>query len=224
VGVADRRASRPPRLREPNLWRAPFDRLDESSRQAAVDQLDDVREQWAAEAGPLLAAAVLAYGTRYSALTWIDRDEVQALACHGFSASSWSRSALVSPVVLRAHGGILVGDAAEDPRFRSCWPVRDGHVGFYAGYRIESPDRQPVAALAVFDPQPRIVADRDIAVLRDLALIAQRRLWDLAQPSPSGRRRAATPPAEQSAERAAPATSPQRVDENGRRAATGSRS
>jgi hypothetical protein len=52
-------------------------------------------------------------------------------------------------------------------------------VRFYAGYRIESADGAPLGSLCVFDPTPRgDVGEQDLVALRDLAIAAQRRLWD----------------------------------------------
>jgi hypothetical protein len=58
--------------------------------------------------------------------------------------------------------------------------VRSGAVRFYAGHRIDSPEGQPVAVLCVFDGEPRSVRGQDIALLRDFACIAERRIREHA--------------------------------------------
>ena len=62
--------------------------------------------------------------------------------------------------------------------------VKTGDVRFYAGYRITGPDGAPFGALCVFDSEPRDVQEEDLTALRDLALDAQRRLWNLLPAAP----------------------------------------
>jgi hypothetical protein len=167
------------RLRDPNRWRAPYEDLDESKRQAAVARLGELDGRWGAEFGPIVSHARAAYGTRFAALALLDRSRCTFVARRGFTLAELPREQSLADLVLRARGGLVVQDVREDPRFRDHLPVREGAIGFYAGYRVEGPDGLPVAALSVFDPQPRAVPERELTLLRDLALAAQRRMWEL---------------------------------------------
>jgi hypothetical protein len=170
-----------PRLREPNLWREPLDPIDETARQASVERLGVRDDEWETEFARIVALARAAYGTRFAALSVIDGDRTSYTVRRGFTARELPREQTICDTALRAHGGLVVGDARDDPRFQDCKSVRDGAVGFYAGYRVESPEGQPVAVLCVFDPEARSVPESDVLLLRDLALAAQRRLWEIVQ-------------------------------------------
>jgi hypothetical protein len=170
-----------PRLREPNLWREPLDPMDETARHASVERLAVRDDEWETEFARIVALARAAYGTRFAALSVIDGDHTGYVVRRGFTTRELPREQTICDTTLRAHGGLAVGDAREDPRFRDCKSVRDGAVGFYLGHRVESPEGQPVAVLCVFDPEARSLPESDVLLLRDLALAAQRRLWEIVQ-------------------------------------------
>ena len=111
----------------------------------------------------------------------IDGERTRYFVRQGFDTSSVPREESICDLALRSYGGLIVGDAAADSRFKRFPLVESGAVRFYAGYRVESPDGQPLGVLCVFDPEPRPVLAQDLALLRDFAASAGRRLWELGR-------------------------------------------
>ena len=168
-----------PHLQDPQLWRTPQERIHEPSRQQAVDALGPLDRAWEAEFERFVTLARAAYGTRSAALSVIDGDTTRFLARRGIEVDALAREDTICASALSAQGGVIIGDARRDQRFQHLPWIRDGGVAFYAGCRVAGQDGQPVAVLCVFDEEPRPVLSQDIAVLRDLAHAAQRRVWEL---------------------------------------------
>ena len=168
-----------PNLQEPQLWRLPGRCIDEQARQGAVYRMGTLDQSWVAEFERFVRLARAGYGTRSASLSVIDGPRTRFLVRQGIGFEHLPREDTICGSVISAPGGIIVGDARKDARFRSLPPVEDGTAVFYAGYRVESPQGQPVAVLCVSDPEPRPVLAQDIALLRDLALSAQQRVWEL---------------------------------------------
>ncbi len=168
-----------PNMRDPQLWRVPRRPIDEVARQRAVDRMGILDRSWEAEFERFVSFARGGYGARSASLSVIDGSRTRFMGRQGVDMRDLPREDTICASVVSAAGGVIVGDARRDPRFRFLPPVEDGVAAFYAGYRVESPDGQPVAVLCVFDPEPRPVLTQDIALLRDLAFAAQRRLWEL---------------------------------------------
>jgi PAS domain S-box-containing protein len=62
-----------------------------------------------------------------------------------------------------------VGDAAADDRFTHLAAVGTGDIGAYLGTPLEAEGGAVVGVLCVFDPEPRVWTDGDVATLRQLA-------------------------------------------------------
>lgn len=163
-------------LIEPMVRFIPDDPFDEFARVDAVEQIADRYGTANAEFQELVELARTTYGTASAAMSLIDDERTHYFARSGGVAESLPRGKTVCNRVLRLYGGLIVGDAALDPRLNALPEVRTRDVVFYAGYRIEGPDGAPLGALCVFDPEPRAVQDADLAPLRDLVIRAQRLL------------------------------------------------
>lgn len=157
------------------------DHYDEDLRLDAVDRLPPRDGLWVAQFQRIVDEARTAYGTTSAALTIIDADFTRYGVTTGFENSKvLRRGQSICNRVLRTYGGLIVGDAQLDLRFQRNPEVRAGDVRFYAGYRVESADGAPLGSLCVFDPAPRgEVSQQDLVTLRDLAITAQRRIWEL---------------------------------------------
>lgn len=171
--IAERTASG---LIEPMVRFLPDDPYDEFRRVESVDRLDGRYGSATAEFQELVDLARATYGTASAAMSLIDDDRTHYFARSGGVAESLPRGKTVCNRVIRMYGGLIVGDAALDPRLNALPEVKTRDVTFYAGYRIEGPDGAPIGALCVFDPEPRDVQDADLAPLRDLVNRAQRLL------------------------------------------------
>lgn len=179
-------------LHEPALWTDDQDPTDEEPRSRAVQRLGEYEGEWEETFRRFVSMASAAYGTRSAALSVLDRESAHYAVCHAYTPQSAPREDTLCDRTISTYGGLIVGDARIDPRFAALPSVTGGDVTFYAGYRINDPDGFPVAVLCVFDPEPREVRGQDIALLRDLALAAERRLHALLRERPSASRGVAT--------------------------------
>ena len=169
-------------LIDPMVRFLPDDHYDEDLRLDAVDSLPPRDGLWVAQFQQIVDDARAAYGTASAALSIVDADSARYGVTAGFENKVVRRGQTICNRVLRTYGGLIVGDAQADLRFQRNPDVRSGDVRFYAGHRIESADGAPLGSLCVFDPTPRDeVAEQDLVVLRDLAVVVQRRLWTFQQ-------------------------------------------
>jgi hypothetical protein len=73
--------------------------------------------------------------------------------------------------------GMVVADAAEDPRFvDSPWVLDDPSIRFYAGVPLESPGGRRVGTLCIADTAPRELTPADRVLLHDLSLWVSKEL------------------------------------------------
>ena len=168
-------------LVDPILWSESVERLDERPRLRAVQRLEPLDEQWELEFRRIITFARQAYGARCASFSIIGEQRTRYLARQGFDIPVVTREETICDVALHTYGGVIVGDASTDDRFQQFPLVVGGAVRFYAGYRVESPDGQPIGVLCVFDSEPRPVLLQDLALLRDFAASAERRIWELQQ-------------------------------------------
>jgi hypothetical protein len=165
-------------LVEPAVWSDAVEHLDEVQRSAAVRRLGTLDAEWESLFHRVVELAQRGYGARSAAISILDGPHARYLARRNFDDELLPRDETICDVTLRTYGGVIVGDAQQDARFRDLPIVRSGDLRFYAGYRVESPDGEPLGALCVFDSEPRTVRGQDITLLRDLAVIAERRIWE----------------------------------------------
>jgi hypothetical protein len=179
-------------LHEPAVWEDDRDAVDEDTRSHAVERFAGLEGDWEPLFRRFVAMACAAYGTRSGSISVLDRESSHYVVCHGYTSQSAPRGDTLCNRTLTTYGGLIVGDARIDPRFADLPSVTGGDVTFYAGYRINDPEGMPVAVLCIFDPEPRSVLGQDIALLRDFALAAERRLHALMRERSSERRGVAT--------------------------------
>lgn len=168
-----------PRLPRWDAEHARSETVDVARRERAVERLGVLDGSFAEEFRRIVDYARLAFETRSAALSVFTGGETWFMTRRGLDLTRLPESETLCLDSSLEPGGLIVGDAREDRRFGDRAVVRGGGVAFYAGYRIESPDGQPIGNLCVFDPQPRAVHPDQLARLRDFAHAVQRRLWDL---------------------------------------------
>ena len=76
---------------------------------------------------------------------------------------------LCAATVAAGPGPLIVPDAAHDPRVAALPPVRGGWVGGYVGVPLVVFDGSAAGTLAVYTRTPRVWADSDVTLLRQLA-------------------------------------------------------
>ncbi len=123
---------------------------------------------------PVLALARQSFGTESAAFLLRDHSGLRVVASAGPTDDNPAGSDSLSATVVIQPGALVVGDTQKDERFRSNSYVTGApFVRFFAGFPIESPSGERIGILCVFDPEPRIRADIDIVLLRQLALMIQ---------------------------------------------------
>ena len=122
----------------------------------------------------VLALAQQSFGTESAAFVLRDHSGMSVVASAGPTGDNPARSGSMSATVVIQPGALVVGDTQTDERFRGKSYVTGApFMRFFAGFPIESPSGERIGILCVFDPEPRIRADIDIVLLRQLALMIQ---------------------------------------------------
>jgi diguanylate cyclase (GGDEF)-like protein len=126
-----------------------------------------------AGAGGLVGICELArslFGVAGVMVTAVGRDEVRVLAAAGATPAGHARRDSLCAWTIAADGGIVVEDAARDPRF-----ARQAHeppIRFYAGAPLTLRPGVALGALALVDPRPRAFSAEEAVHLRMLAGLA----------------------------------------------------
>ena len=93
---------------------------------------------------------------------------------YGFDLTEASRGDTFCPYTIVENKQMVVPDAKLDARFaKSQYVTGKPNIRFYVGNPIAAVDGSLVGTLCVMDHQPRIPSAEDLAVLHDLALMAQ---------------------------------------------------
>jgi hypothetical protein len=149
----------------------------EAERQSAVDALGILDTPAEDRFDRIVTMARQLYGTKAAVFSVIDRDREWHKSMSGTDVDEVARSSSFCNVTIRNRGAMVVGDAHEDERFSdNPLVVGDPGIRFYAGFPVESPTGERIGALCVYDPKPRIAADVDESMLRQLALLIQAEL------------------------------------------------
>jgi GAF domain-containing protein len=153
-------------------------RMDEESRQRAVDALRILDTPPEERFDRIVAFAQRAFRARYAALTIIDNDRQWQKSAAGTEREEVDRVFSICATTMQLPGELIVPDTLADERFPHP-PTKEGKppVRFYAGFPIEAPEGQRIGALCVLDTAPRDESTIDRALLRDLALMVQREVW-----------------------------------------------
>ena len=119
-----------------------------------------------------LAAAL--FDMPISTVTMIDEDRQWHKSCVGVTGREDPRSVSFCSVAIQTPAPLLVPDARKDPRFASN-PLVTGppFIRFYAGQPVSTTDGFRVGTLCVIDQRPREFDAEQVALLRDLARIAE---------------------------------------------------
>jgi PAS domain S-box-containing protein len=177
IVIAQRGSSRRLVLLEENAMPAAPLPLNEAARLEslrALHLLDTPREE-RFDRITRLAARILGVPSAYVVL--VDEDRQFFKSAYGSDLVETPRSNSFCAYTILENKQMVVPDAKVDPRFADN-PLVTGKpfLRFYIGSPIAARDGSLVGALCVTDYQPRIPSSEDLAVLHDLALIAQAEL------------------------------------------------
>lgn len=140
-------------------------------RQMSVNELDLADNQPEEQFDRVVRLAARLAGTRQAALSVIDGDRVVLKSSFGGKLRALDRAESFCTHAVQQRQPLIVADALQDERFREHPLVKQTPgLRFYAGAPIRSPAGVHVAALCVFDEQPRPFDNEGLREgLRDLA-------------------------------------------------------
>lgn len=131
----------------------------------------------------LARVGAMASGTEFAQVSLIG-DSQFVPAAHGLTYEATEQHSAVGDtfcsLTMMSDGVFQVDDARLNELTSELPPVASGKVASYLGASLHDPDGRPVGALCVFHSEPRQWLDEDVALISDLAGLAQRELHMLA--------------------------------------------
>lgn len=110
-------------------------------------------------------------------VTLLDSDRQWFKSNLGLDASETPRCIAICDHAIQEPSHLVIPDLAKDARFAHTPLVaQEPHLRFYAGAVLRSANGQPVGTLCVIDYVPRELSDQQLAVLLDMAAMAEREL------------------------------------------------
>ena len=155
----------------------PLDFEADLRRQRALDALNIVDTPPEQRFDRVTRLAQQLFGVETVTIAFIDRDRQWFKSKVGAEHFEGPRSTAFCDVTIRTPETLVVEDASVDYRFSdNPLVLAQSGIRFYAGHPLEAPGGERVGTLCLFDPKPRVFADADRVLLRDLALWVQNEL------------------------------------------------
>lgn len=151
--------------------------INESERQAALDQLRILDTSAEARFDRLTRIAARFLNAPIALISLIDRDRQWFKSCIGLNVSETPRSISFCGHAIFDNRTLVIEDALEDERFCDN-PLVTGapNIRFYVGTPLHSADGHVLGTLCVIDRKPRTISDEDLQCLRDLADCAEEQI------------------------------------------------
>ena len=164
-------------LRTAHRWRPAEIPSNEVERLAALRrlELEESRREERFDRITRMASSLL--DMPISALTLIDADRQWFKSTYGSAASHAPRDVAFCAHTILGDDVLVVPDAMLDDRFADNPSVAMApRIRFYAGAPLRTTDGYAVGSLCVLDHRPRHLNDEGLALLRDLAALAEEEL------------------------------------------------
>ncbi|MEK1906470.1 MAG: sensor domain-containing diguanylate cyclase [Pseudomonas sp.] len=147
---------------------------DETSRQAALDELDLLDTPAEHYLDTLVRLTRELFQVETVLISLIDRDRQWFKARIGLEAIETSRDVSFCGHAVAARSPLVVEDATQDPRFTDN-PLVTGApcIRFYAGQPLYSRGGQPIGTLCMLDPTPRGLSQPERFRLQDLGTLVE---------------------------------------------------
>ncbi|MEQ8860953.1 MAG: sensor domain-containing diguanylate cyclase [Pseudomonadales bacterium] len=117
------------------------------------------------------------FGVPIALVSLVDEDRQWFKSCEGLSATETPRDISFCGHAILGEDVLLVEDAARDVRFHDNPLVtEDPNIRFYAGCPLKVPNGSKLGTLCLIDREPREFTEEDLALLRDLARMAEQEL------------------------------------------------
>ena len=121
------------------------------------------------------------FGVPIALVSLVDDDRQWFKSCQGLDASETPRDISFCGHAILDDDIFLVPDTTLDGRFRDNPLVtQDPHIRFYAGCPLAVPNGSKLGTLCIIDREPRDLDADDLALLRDLARMAEQELAAVA--------------------------------------------
>lgn len=117
------------------------------------------------------------FNTPVALVSLLDSDRQWFKSNLGLDASETPRCVAICDHAIRETSHLVITDLARDERFaHNPLVTEDPHLRFYAGAVLRSSNGRPVGTLCVIDYVPRELNNQQLAVLLDMAAMAEREL------------------------------------------------
>ena len=154
-----------------------FNHPQEEARQLALQSLQILETPIEERFERITRLACQTLDMPVCAIPCIDNARIWFKSVQGMDACESPRSISFCQHAILNTDITIVEDARLDERFAQNPLVTDEpHIVFYAGVPIYSFDRLPIATLCVIDTKERSFGEKEIAILKDLARMAQHEL------------------------------------------------
>jgi signal transduction histidine kinase len=111
------------------------------------------------------------------AVSLVDESRQWLKSCVGLEFKETDRASAFCSHAILGDIPLLVEDATKDPRFVDN-PLVTGpsHIRFYLGVPLKIQEGLPIGTLCAIDPEPRSVTEKQVQIMRDLAVLIQDQL------------------------------------------------
>jgi diguanylate cyclase (GGDEF)-like protein len=117
------------------------------------------------------------FGVPISLVSLVDNDRQWFKSAQGLSVPETPRDISFCGHAILGDEIMMVPDALEDLRFvDNPLVVNEPNIRFYAGCPLKVPNGSKIGTLCIIDREPRAFSSEDLALLRDLAAMAEREI------------------------------------------------
>lgn len=114
------------------------------------------------------------YQVRTSLFTLLDEDRQWFKSRQGLDVPETPRSLAFCDHAIRQNQIFIIEDASQDPRFRNNpFVLETPRIRFYAGVPVREPSGFKIGTLCIIDDKPRKFCEKDLDVLRTLAVMVE---------------------------------------------------
>ena len=145
----------------------------EEERVAALQRLHVLDEPPCEDLDAVVRLAAQLTGAPIAVINLLDSERQWQAAAHGTERMEVAREQSMCARIIDEKQTVVVPDTAQDARFDdSPWVTGElANVRLYAAAPLVAPVDQVVGTLCVFDEQPRVLRDEQVAALEDLAKV-----------------------------------------------------
>lgn len=153
---------------------APGPTPDEVERLAALRDLNLLDTEPEARFDRITRIAARMFNTPFALIALVDAERLWFKSRHCFEATQNPRDVSFCGHAILAPGLMVVPDATQDERFADNPQVTsEPHIRFYAGAPLKAPNGSLVGTLCIIDRVAREFDEIEVALLQDLANIAE---------------------------------------------------